>query len=78
LGLPELLIDRIDPRQEALHRREQLILQPGDLLLPIGGDRSSSASGAPADGCSEARAASAGTTPPGQPDYAQKRGNLKT
>jgi hypothetical protein len=36
LGLPELLIDRINPRQEALHRREQLILQPGDLLLPIG------------------------------------------
>jgi hypothetical protein len=29
LGLPELLIDHIDPLQEALHRREQLILQPG-------------------------------------------------
>ena len=28
LGLPELLIDHIDPLQEALHRREQLILQP--------------------------------------------------
>jgi hypothetical protein len=36
LGLPELLIDHIDPLQEALHRREQLILQPGDLLIPIG------------------------------------------
>jgi len=44
LGLPELLIDRnryaedcvYDPLQEALHRREQLILQTGDLLLPIG------------------------------------------
>jgi hypothetical protein len=44
LGLPELLIDRnryaedcvYDPRQEALHRRKQLILQPGDLFLPIG------------------------------------------
>jgi hypothetical protein len=45
LGLPALLIDRIDPRQEALHRRKQLILQPGDLLLPIGVYRSSRAIG---------------------------------
>jgi hypothetical protein len=36
LSLPELLIDRIDPCQEALHRGEELILQPGDLFLPIG------------------------------------------
>jgi len=44
LGLPELLIDCnryaedcvYDPRQEALHRRKELILQPGDLFLPIG------------------------------------------
>ena len=36
LGFPELLIDRTDPRQEALHRRKELILQPGDLFFPIG------------------------------------------
>ena len=36
MGLPELQIDRIDPLQEALHRREQLILQSGDFFFPIG------------------------------------------
>jgi hypothetical protein len=36
LGLPELLIDRIHPRQEALHRGKELILEPGDLFFPIG------------------------------------------
>jgi len=44
LGLPELLIDCnryaedcvYDPLQEALHRGKELILQAGDLLLPMG------------------------------------------
>ena len=64
LDLPELLIDcnRFSSRRLRLRGRLRLRSAPGCSR---------------AGGSAEARARNAGRTPPGQPDRAQKRGNLK-